>query len=150
MGHLHTFEEEKCQFLQTKRMKQCKREEIKPLEKRIKSFAFRLKKDFREEIQTDPSKFKARVVGTLKAILPRKRPGRQGSPEVKQAAELYLNLYTAKGVPGNWNELAKRLVPGYAALSPEIQRYHRFRLRSQTHSYLYDQRARLRRGHRDS
>jgi hypothetical protein len=119
--------------------------EIKPVEQRIKAFAFRLKKDFGEEIRKDPSKFKARVLGTLKAVLPRKRPGRQGSPEVKQAAEIYVNLYVAKGRPGNWHELAKRLVPDYAALSVEMQRFHRFRLRSQTHSYLYDQRSRLRR-----
>ena len=118
---------------------------IKPVEKRVKSFAFRLKKDFVEEIRQDPSKFKARVVGTIRAALPRKRPGRQGSSEVKQAADIYVNLYTGKGQPGNWNELAKRLVPGYASLSVEMQRYHRFRLRSQTHSYLYDQRSRLRR-----
>ena len=77
--------------------------------------------------------------------MPRLRPGRKGSPEIKQAADLYLNLYASKRVPGNWHELAKRLVPDYAGLSAEMQRYHRFRLRSQTHSYLYDQRSRLRR-----
>ena len=125
------------------------KEGIKPLESRVKSFAFRLKKQFREEIQTDPSRFNARVLGTLKAILPRKRPGRQGSPEVKQVAEIYVNLYAARGRPGNWHELAKRLVPGYAGLSVEMQRYHRYRLRSQTHSYLYDQRSRLRRSDRN-
>ena len=117
----------------------------KPLEQRIKSFASRLKKDFGEEVQKNPSRFKARVVGTFKAVLPRQRPGRKPSPEVKQAAEIYVNLYAAKGRPRNWHELAKRLVPEYAALSPEMQRYHRFRLRSQTPSYLYDQRSRLRR-----
>lgn len=115
----------------------------KPIERLVKSFAFRLKKDFGAEIRKDPSKFKARVVGTLKAMLPRRK--RQGNPEVKKGAEIYVNLYAAKGLPGNWHELAKRLVPDYASLSPEMQRYHRFRLRSQTHSYLYDQRSRLRR-----
>jgi hypothetical protein len=119
--------------------------EPKPIEQRVKSFAFRLKKDFGEEIRKDPSKFKARVLGTLKAVLPRKRPGREGNAEVKQAAELYLNLYASKRIPGDWHELAKRLVPDYSSLSVEMQRYHRFRLRSQTHSYLYDQRSRLRR-----
>jgi hypothetical protein len=121
----------------------------KPLEQRVKSFGFRLKKEYPEEIKNDPSRFNARVVGTLKAVLPRQRPGRKGSPEVKQAAELYLNLYASKGVPGDWHALTKRLVPGYANLSPEMQRYHRFRLRSQTHSYLYDQRSRLRRSARN-
>jgi hypothetical protein len=119
--------------------------EPKPIEQTVKSFASRLKKKFGEEIRQDPSKFKARVLGTLKAVLPRKRPGRKGSSEVKQAAEIYVNWYAAKGRPGNWNELAKRLVPGYAGLPPDMQRYHRYRLRSQTHSYLYDQRSRLRR-----
>ena len=119
--------------------------ELKPVEQRVKSFANSLKKHFDQEIRKDPSKFKARVLGTLKAVLPRKRPGRQGSAEIKQAAEIYVNLYAAKGRPGDWHQLAKRLVPDYAGLSVEMQRYHRFRLRSQTHSYLYDQRSRLRR-----
>jgi len=125
--------------------RELKPKELKPVEQRVKSFGHRLRKDYREEMRNDPSKFKARVLGTLKAVLPRQRPGRRPSPEVKQAAELYLNLYSAKGVPGNWNELAKRLVPGYASLSVEMQRYQRYRLRSQTHFYLYDQRSRLRR-----
>jgi len=54
----------------------------------------------------DPSKFKARVVGTLKEQI--QRP--------KKAAEIYVNLYAARGVPGNWHELAKRLIPDYAGL----------------------------------
>jgi hypothetical protein len=122
------------------------KKENKPVEQRIKYFVSRLKKDFSDEIRKDPSKFKAWEPST--AVLPRKRPGRQGSPEVKQAAEIYVNLYAAKGRPGNWHELAKRLVPDYASLSTEMQKYHRFRLRSQTHSYLYDQRSRLRRSAR--
>jgi hypothetical protein len=117
--------------------------DLKPVEQRIKSFAFSLRKDFGDEIRQDPSKFKACVIGTLKAVLPRELPGRKGSSEVKEAAELYLNLFASKHVPGNWHELAKRLVPKYASLSPEMERYHR--LRSQTRSYLYDQRSRLRR-----
>jgi hypothetical protein len=124
---------------------QCQEKKLKPVEQRVKSFGFRLRKDYRDEMITDPARFKARVLGTLKAVLPGRRPGRQGSPEVKQAAEIYVNLYAAKGRPGNWHELAKRLVPGDGSLSPETQRYHRFRLRSQTRSYLYDQRSRLRR-----
>jgi hypothetical protein len=49
----------------------------KPVEQRVKSFGFRLKKDFGEEIRKDPSKFKARVMGTLKAVLPTQRLGRK-------------------------------------------------------------------------
>ena len=64
---------------------------------------------------------------------------------MKKAPEVYVNLYAAKGLEGNWHELAKRLIPGYAGLSVEMQRYNRYRVRSQTHSYLYDQRSRLRR-----
>src|SRR5688572_5645438 len=111
--------------------------ENKPVEKRVRSFGFRLRMDFGEEIRKDPSKFKAHVIRTLKAVLPRKRcQGGKESSEVKQAAEIYVNLYAAKGRPGNWHALAKRLVPNYAGLSVELQRYHRYRLRSQTHSYL--------------
>jgi hypothetical protein len=115
------------------------------LDRRIRTFTTGLKKDFAGEIAQNPSGFRSRVVGKVRAGLPRERPGRKASQEIKEAAELYLNLYTARGVPGNWNEIAKRLVPGYAGLSVEMQRYHHYRLRSQTHSYLYDQRSRLRR-----
>ena len=79
--------------------------EINPVEQRIKSFAFGLRKDFGEEIRKDPSKFKARVIGTLKAILPRERPGRKGSSEIKQAAEIYTTLYASKGRPGDWQNV---------------------------------------------
>ena len=72
---------------------QCQKNEIRPVEQRIKSFAFRLKNDFGEEIRKDLSRFKARVIGTLKAVLPRQRPGRRGNAEIKQAAEIYTTLY---------------------------------------------------------
>ena len=81
--------------------------------------------------------------GHVEGLFPRRK--RQANPEVKKAAEIYVNLYAARGVAGNWHELAKRLIPDYAGLSVEMQRYHRYRLRAQTHSYLYDQRSRLRR-----
>ena len=53
--------------------------ELKPVEQRVKSFAVRLKRDFSVEIKQDPSKFKARVLGTLKAVLAEKTAGRKGS-----------------------------------------------------------------------
>ena len=67
--------------------------EIKPAEQRIKSFAFRLKNDFGEEIGKGPFRLKARVIGTLKAVLPRQRPSRKGNAEIKQVAEIYTTLY---------------------------------------------------------
>lgn len=113
------------------------------LDAELRRFAVRLRKNHAVEIEADPG-FRAKD-GKAPSITAHRRPGRKASSEIKQAAELYLNLYSAKGVPGNWHELAKRLVPDYAGLSVEMQKYHRFRLRSQTHSYLYDQRSRLRR-----
>jgi hypothetical protein len=77
--------------------------EPKPVEQQVKSFAFRLKNDFGEDISKDPSNFRARVM--LKAVLP----------------EVYVNLYAAKGLPGSWHELASfRLwgpITGDAAIS---------------------------------
>ena len=58
----------------------------KDIEKLIKSFAFRLKNDFSDEVRKDPSRFKARVIGILRAVLPRKRPGRRANPEIVRAA----------------------------------------------------------------
>ena len=110
---------------------------------KIKQFAKSLRREFAAEIPQNPGSFRGRVLGRLKAFLPRR--GQVGTEARWSKKPQNFNLYSAKGLPGNWHELAKRLVPDYASLSVEMQRYHRFRLRSQTHSYLYDQRSRLRR-----
>ena len=57
-----------------------KSEKEKPVEKRVRSFGFRLRMDFGEKIRKDPSKFKSRVLGTLKAVLPRKTPRQARKP----------------------------------------------------------------------
>lgn len=79
------------------------KEEIKPLEERIKGFASRIKKDFGEEIQKDPSRFKSRVIGTLRALLPRQRPGRKANPEIVRAAQVYQDTHCAREEREGWN-----------------------------------------------
>jgi hypothetical protein len=82
----------------------------KSLDNEVRRFAGRLRKSYPAEIEADPG-FRAKVIGKLRGLLPHRRPGRKGSPEIK----LYLNLYSAKGLPGNWHELAKRLVSALPA-----------------------------------
>jgi hypothetical protein len=67
---------------------------------KINRFAKSLRREFGPEIAKDPASFRATVLGKLKPKLPHRRPGRKPSPEIKQAAELYLNLYSAKGQKG--------------------------------------------------
>ncbi|HVN80442.1 MAG TPA: hypothetical protein VMW38_15715 [Terriglobia bacterium] len=59
------------------------------LDQRIKRFISRLKKNHNAEIVENPRIFRSRVIGKVRAGLPRKRPGRKGTPEVKKAAEIY-------------------------------------------------------------
>jgi hypothetical protein len=52
------------------------------LDVKINRFAKSLKKALAPEITKDPGAFRATVLGKLKPRLPRRRPGRQGGPEV--------------------------------------------------------------------
>jgi len=96
-------------------------------------------------MRDDPSRFKARVIGTLKAVLPRQRPGRPASPEVRKPAEIYESDYKSKGKEGNWHQIAKQVCPDYATLTTQLQKYRRYQHRSGVHSHLYEQRSRERR-----
>jgi hypothetical protein len=46
---------------------------------------------------------------------------------------------------GNWHSIAKQVIPGYADMPLEIQKYRRMQLRANAHSHLYDARTRRRR-----
>jgi hypothetical protein len=87
--------------------------QLKPVEQRVKSFASRLKRDYGQEIRKDPSRFKARVIGTLKAVLPRNRPGRNANPEIVRAMQIYqeLTVQWKKGKDGIWHQVALRACP---------------------------------------
>lgn len=115
------------------------------LDRRIRKFTTGLKKDFAAEIAQSPSTFRSRVVGKIRAALPRQRPGRPGSPEIRKAAELYENDFKSKGKEGNWHQIAKQVCPDYATLTTQLQKYRRYQLRSSVHSHLYEQRSRQRR-----
>jgi hypothetical protein len=115
------------------------------LDQRVKQFAAKLKRDFATEIIENPRAFKARLIGKIRVALPRKPPGRRGSPEVRRAAEIYLRDYKSKQREGNWHEIGKQVIPDYGKLTPQIQRLHRMSLRANVHSFLYEDRTRRRR-----
>ena len=115
------------------------------LDRRIKKFTRSLKKDFAADIAHNPSTFRSRVIGKVRAGLPRKRPGRQGNPEVKKAADIYEREYKSQGKDGNRHSVAKQVISDYANLTPEMQKLRRIGLRASVHSFLYDQRSRERR-----
>jgi hypothetical protein len=62
--------------------------QIEALEQRIKQFATGLKKGFGSLIAKDQGSFRNRVIGKVRAGLPRKRPGRRGGLEVQTALAL--------------------------------------------------------------
>lgn len=115
------------------------------LDQRIKRFASRLKKDFAPEIAENPGSFKSRLIGKLKAVLPRKRPGRQGNPQMKKAVEIYQRDFKSQGKEGNWHHIAKEVFPDYGSLPIELQKYRRYQLRAGVHSHLYAVRSNERR-----
>jgi hypothetical protein len=119
--------------------------QIKALEQRIKHFVTGLKKDFGPLIAQDQSSFRSCVVGKVRAGLPRKRPGRRGSPEVQRAAEIYLRDYKSQGKTGNWHSIAKQVISNYLELRPELRTLHRMSLRANVHSFLYEERSRQKR-----
>ncbi len=112
------------------------------LDRRIKRFATSLKKDFAPEIAQNPSEFRTRLIGKLRVYLPRKRPGRKGSPEATQAAEIFEREYRAKGKQGNWHQIAKQIFADYATLPTELQKFRRYQLRSNVHGLRHELKAR--------
>jgi hypothetical protein len=115
------------------------------LDRRIKNFTSKLRKEFAADIAQNLSTFRSRVIGKIRAGLPRQRPGRQGSPVVRKAAEIYESDYKSKGNEGNWHQIAKQVYTDYADLTAEFQRFRRYQLRSGVHSHLYEERSRKRR-----
>jgi hypothetical protein len=113
--------------------------QIEDLEQRIKQFVSGLRKDFAPLIAEDQSRFRSRVIGKVRAGLPRKRPGRRGSPEVKKAAEIYIRDYKSKGLEGHWHLISRQVIPRYPEMRLELQRLHRMSLRANTHSFLYEE-----------
>jgi hypothetical protein len=97
------------------------------------------------EVEEDQGGFRSRVIGKVRAGLPRKRPGRRGSPEVRRAAEIYVRDFKSKGQEGDWHVITRQVIPGYSEMRPEIQRLHRISLRANVHSLLYEERSRQRR-----
>ena len=72
--------------------------------------------------QTSRCSQKPTCLEHLRAVLPRQRPSRKRSAEVKEASKLYLRLHVLNGLPRSWHELARRLVPGYGLVgSPSIE-----------------------------
>ncbi len=115
------------------------------LDRRVRTFTSGLRKDVAAEIAQSPSIFRSRVVGKIRAMLPRQRPGRKGSPEVRKAAEIYQSDYKSKGKKGDWDQISRQVYADYANLPSYLQKFRRFELRSGVHSYLYEYRSRERR-----
>ena len=59
------------------------------LDQTIRKFTRGLKKDFEGEISQNQGGFKSFVIGKLRAVLPRRKPGRKGTPEFRKASEIY-------------------------------------------------------------
>lgn len=117
------------------------------LDQRIRKFTSSLKKDFAADIAEDPSGFRSRVIGKVRANLPRQRPGRKASPLILRAAEIYQEL-TAKGKKGRdgvWHLVALKACPEYATLPIDAQRLLRYTLRAAVHSVRHEAAARERR-----
>ena len=115
------------------------------LDWKIKKFTSSLKREFAEEIFENPSTFRSRVIGKLRAGLPKKRPGRHGNPEVRKAAEIYIKDYELKGRPANWCAICRIVYSDYFGLPPELQKLKRYQLRANVHSLRYEMRSRERR-----
>jgi len=120
------------------------------LDRRIKKFTSTLKKEFAADIAENPSAFRSKVIGGMRARLPRSRPGRRASPEIRKASEIYQRDYVPKLKEGNWHLIAREVFPDYSSLPPEIQRLRRMTLRAAVHSLRYEALARKRRSIRAS
>lgn len=89
------------------------------LDRAIRRFAARLKRDFAAEIARDPASFKHRAVHRLKVYLP-PGPGRPCLDSVTQAGEL-----RTQGKP--WKEIYPACIPTYLdldAASRQVAQWH--------------------------
>ena len=112
------------------------------LEQRLKRFAAKLKRDFAAEIAKDQGAFKCKIIGKLRVYLPRKRPRRKGSPEVRLALEIYQRDFESKGKPANWHIICLQVFKDYSGLSPDLQNLRRFQLRAAVHSLTHEEKGR--------
>src|SRR5262249_52767841 len=103
-----------------------------------------LRREFPAWISTDPKGFRNVVLGTMRGLLHRERAGRKSNPAVIHANRLYEQQRSA-GRQGDWDAIARAVIPGFEAASPNIRRSRRFKLRAQVHSYRHSllQRQRL-------
>src|SRR5262245_23356110 len=118
------------------------------LDRRIRTFTTTLKKEFAADIAENPSAFRSKVIGGVRARLPRSRPGRKANPVILRAVEIYGELAKEgkKGKDGIWHMVALRSWPDYSTFSVDMQRLVRFTLRAAVHSLRYEDSARKRRG----
>lgn len=91
------------------------------LEKIIRVFAFRLRRDFAEELKSDPRAFKRRCVHLLKVELP-PGPGRPCGQSVTLAL-------TMRDQGKEWSKIYPLCIEGYESLSPESRQLAQRQLR---------------------
>lgn len=91
------------------------------LEKTIRAFALRLKRDFALELERDARAFKKRCVHLLKIELP-PGPGRPCERSITLAL-------TLRQQGKEWREIYVLCIEGYSALSPESRRLAQEQLR---------------------
>ena len=93
-------------------------------EERITEVADSLRRDFEPEFKQDHSGFRSRVIGRLRAALPKKQPGRKPNPIIVAAFKMYRELEAQgkKGKDGIWHQLAAKVYPNYSTLPLDGQR----------------------------
>ncbi len=114
----------------------------------IRNFVQTLERKYTKTIKGNEAGFKNFVLGTLKAHLPRGKPGVIPNDAVKQALKLYqkhLAKYPHKEKKMDWKSAAEAVIPGFSQLSLEIQKYRVMKLRSNAYSASYDQKSREKR-----
>jgi hypothetical protein len=111
--------------------------EIQELSRR---FVKVLRQQFPAWIAANPSGFRAVVLGTMRAMLPRDRAGRKSNLTVEAANRLYeAQLQNGRA---DWHAIAATVLSTYASLPASIQRCERRKLRAQVHSYRHQRKQR--------
>jgi hypothetical protein len=110
---------------------------------KIQALSRRFVKVLRQQfpwISADPSGFRAFVLGTMRAMLPRDRAGRKSNPTVEAANRLY--EAQLKNGPADWHAIAATVLSNYASLPVSTQLCERRKLRDQVHSYRHQRKQR--------
>lgn len=118
------------------------------LKAEIRNFASSLEKKYSVTIRGNEGSFRNFVLGTLKAHLPRGRPGVIPNSVVKEALKLYQQHKEEcpeKKTKADWRHIAEKVIPGFSELSSEIQKYRIMKLRANVHSATYDEKSREKR-----